>query len=179
MRPPSWTLKPCSIQCFEAGSVDPNHTVFGPVIRSCKRDQTIWLDCTSFGHINWGRHRGTHTDLVARLIVQKQLLERLFAEFYNKLRMKPVGFLQDDRPLIVIPYCDGGEHRSGAAAAVLAYCLHHESWAVDINFQYTNKDERQMCGCRDCICSPLQRTGPHYYQALDSFRKLRQGRLGF
>ena len=165
--------------CFEQRSVDPDQTVFGQVIRTCKRDQTIWVDCTSFGHINWAQHRGTHTNLVARLVTQKQLLERMFVEFYNKLRMKPVGFLQDDRPLVVIPYCDGGEHRSGAAAAVLAYCLHQDSWAVDPNFEYTNKKDYQMCGCADCMCSPLQREGPHYHSALDSFRKIRKGRLGF
>jgi hypothetical protein len=61
----------------------------------------------------------------------------------------------------------------------MAYCLHQDSWAVDINIEYTNKAEWQMCGCRDCLLSPLERTGPHYHSALDMFRQLRKGRLGF
>jgi hypothetical protein len=166
-------------QCFEERSVDPRNTVFLPVISSCQKDQTIWLDCTSFGHVNWAGHRGTHTNFVARLVAQESLLRRMFADFFNKLRAKSVDFLGDCRPLVVIPYCDGGEHRSGAAAAVMAYCLHQDSWAVDINIEYTNKAEWQMCGCRDCLLSPLERTGPHYHSALDMFRQLRKGRLGF
>jgi hypothetical protein len=164
---------------FQTQGLDPAITVFGKLFNRCSVEQVIWLDCTSFAHVNQGYHRGTHDSCCARLVGQAREWQQLLNDFFNRLRSMEKSFLANEKPLVIVPYCDGGAHRSGAAASVLAYCLHQDKWSVCDKFLWLSKEHTELCDCAACTSSPLQRDGPHYFGAVQKFRETRRARLGF
>ena len=80
---------------------------------------------------------------------------------------------------MVVPYCEGGQDRSAAAAAVIAYCLYEDQWQVNDELLYLNHQEEDLCQCPGCKCDILARREPFWWSALDMFRTTRKGKLYF